>query len=97
MIKRTTEQWQALFEAHEQSGLSQARFCKEKKLCTKYFSLRKRQLASSENNPKFIRVSRSKPTAEMLDVEWQFQVGELKVRVLNASVEQMLGLIKGLA
>jgi hypothetical protein len=30
-------------------------------------------------------------------VEWQLQVGEVKVRVLNASLDQMLGLLKGLA
>ncbi len=44
MIKRTTEQWQSLFIAHEQSGMTATAFCREHKLCKKYFSLRKKQL-----------------------------------------------------
>ena len=45
MNKRTREQWHQLFTDWEASGLSQARFCKQHKLCPKYFSLRRRQLA----------------------------------------------------
>lgn len=44
MIKRTREQWLALFEAHRASGMTAAAFCKERGLCAKHFSLRRRQL-----------------------------------------------------
>jgi hypothetical protein len=44
MTKRTTAQWQALFSNHYTSGLTAAVFCRQHKLCPKYFSLRKRQL-----------------------------------------------------
>ena len=44
MNKRTPEQWQTLFAAQQASGLSQAQFCKREGLCSKYFSLRRRQL-----------------------------------------------------
>ena len=47
MNKRTPEQWRGLFAAHQASGLSQAQFCKEHKLCPKYFSLRRRQFNAS--------------------------------------------------
>ena len=44
MTKRSQQQWFELFDAHEQSGLSAAEFCRQHQLCAKYFSLRKRQL-----------------------------------------------------
>lgn len=45
MIKRTTEQWQALFIAHDKTDLSAAEFCRQHNLCPKYFSLRRKQLS----------------------------------------------------
>ena len=47
MIKRTPEQWQALFAAHQASGLNQAQFCKREGLCPKHFSLRRKQLSGN--------------------------------------------------
>ncbi len=44
MQRRDRAQWQALFVEQEASGLSAQQFCRDKKLCAKYFSLRKRQL-----------------------------------------------------
>lgn len=44
MNKRSVDQWHTLFMKHEQSGMSVAQFCREQKLCAKYFSLRKKQL-----------------------------------------------------
>ena len=44
MIKRSKSEWLSLFEAHDRSGLPAAAFCREQKLCPKYFSLRKKQL-----------------------------------------------------
>lgn len=44
MTKRTEEQWQTLFQQHDESGLTAAQFCRDNKLCPKYFSLRRKQL-----------------------------------------------------
>lgn len=44
MVKRTEEQWHALFAEQAASNLSAAAFCKARKLCPKYFSLRRKQL-----------------------------------------------------
>jgi len=52
MNKRTPDQWQALFTAHQTSGLSQAQFCKREGLCPKYFSLRRRQLNETQYSAK---------------------------------------------
>lgn len=97
MIKRSREQWLSLFEGQAKSGLNQARFCKERGLCPKYFSVRRRQLTGGAGQGKFVRVRRSIPTPLPSAVEWQLQVGEVKVRVLNVPLDQMLGLLKGLA
>ena len=48
MIKRTPEQWQALFAAQQASGLNQAQFCKREGLCPKHFSLRRKQLVGAD-------------------------------------------------
>lgn len=44
MVKRSPEQWQALFAAQQSSGLNQAQFCKREGLCPKHFSARRKQL-----------------------------------------------------
>lgn len=51
MIKRTPDEWHALFAAHDESGLSAAAFCREHRLCPKYFSLRRRQLSEGHTSP----------------------------------------------
>lgn len=97
MVKRTREQWLSLFEAYRQSGLSQARFCKAQGLCPKYFSLRRRQLTGNAEQATFVRVQRPTPAPLPSAVEWRLQVGQVQVRVLNAPLDQLLGLLKGLA
>jgi hypothetical protein len=64
MTKRTKAQWQALIEAHKQSGQMAAAFCREHQINPKYFSLRRRQLADGEveRSPQFIPVSMTKGT-----------------------------------
>lgn len=44
MIRRTSEQWLALFNQHKTSGLTQTEFAKRQGIDPSYFSLRKRQL-----------------------------------------------------
>ena len=51
MIIRTDAQWRELFQQHLASGLSSSQFCKQQKLCPKYFSLRKKQLGLQDNRP----------------------------------------------
>lgn len=59
MIRRTKEQWLALFKQHTESGLSAAEFCKQHNLCAKYFSLRKNNLLTSANHNNFVPVVRT--------------------------------------
>lgn len=52
MVKRTHAEWQTLFNEHDQSGLTAAAFCREKNLCPRYFSLRRRQLTGKPGKEK---------------------------------------------
>lgn len=47
MVKRTVEEWYQLFAEQQESGLSAAQFCRERKLCPKHFCTRRRQLRAS--------------------------------------------------
>lgn len=44
MIVRSRQQWLDLFKKHDASGLNAATFCRQEKLCPRYFSKRKKQL-----------------------------------------------------
>lgn len=59
MKKRSNEQWQELFAQHDTSGISATEFCKQNNLCPKYFSLRRKQLATASSKEKsgFARVN----------------------------------------
>jgi hypothetical protein len=54
MVKRSESDWRDLIQRHHDSGLSANAFCKQNKLCPKYFSLRKKQLRH-EGQSKIVR------------------------------------------
>jgi len=49
MTRRTQQQWQALIEEQSLSGLTQTKFCEDKGISPKYFSLRRSQLKTGRN------------------------------------------------
>ena len=49
-MKRTKEQWLALFAEQAQSGLTQTAFAKRQGIIPTYFNLRKRQLLAHQND-----------------------------------------------
>jgi hypothetical protein len=59
MIRRTSEQWLALFEQHKTSGLTQTEFAKQQGIDPGYFSLRKRQLLAwrQDDNDGFVELT----------------------------------------
>ncbi len=50
MAKRTEQQWQVLFQQHDDSCLTAEQFCRNNKLCPKYFSLRRKQLTGGKTD-----------------------------------------------
>jgi len=53
---RTREQWLALFELHQSSGLSAAEFCRRNDIHPKTFSARRISLNKKVNKPTFLKV-----------------------------------------
>lgn len=101
MIKRSPAQWQALFSQQHRSGLSAAAFCRQHKLCPKYFSLRKKQLhwqpADHDNNAKppatWLPVRSSGPSTASIQIRWQSVQLSLPANVPSRWLAE---LIKGL-
>ncbi|WP_240474935.1 IS66 family insertion sequence element accessory protein TnpA, partial [Rheinheimera baltica] len=59
MIRRTTEQWLALFDQYKASGLTQTEFAKQQGIDPTYFSYRKRQLLAwqQDDNTGFVELT----------------------------------------
>lgn len=55
MKKRSQDEWRKLLASHTASGMSARQFCRERQLCPKYFSLRKKQLGLREGESPFVR------------------------------------------
>jgi hypothetical protein len=82
MVKRSTEQWLDLFKQHNESGLTAAQFCRDKELCPRYFSKRKRDLgwkAIPSFKPKLVKLTKPKPSRYLQPVTLQF--GEAKLNI----------------
>ncbi|MBI2400885.1 MAG: hypothetical protein HYV23_07525 [Deltaproteobacteria bacterium] len=68
MVRRSREEWRALFEEHGRSGMTEKAFCEMRELCPKHFNLRKKQLGWPQMNadlrnrpavPAFVRVEKA--------------------------------------
>ncbi len=91
MKRRTSEQWQVLFAEHEHSGLTAAAFCRERGLCPKYFSLRRRQLDAREVKKAsvFVPITTSSVSSAALI---EIQLGsDVQLRVPTAVSARWLG------
>ncbi|WP_444996829.1 IS66 family insertion sequence element accessory protein TnpA [Aliikangiella sp. IMCC44359] len=86
MNKRSEQEWLSLFKQHDESGLTAAAFCRENRLCAKYFSKRKLDLnwkaERLQGTQSFIRVNRPKSRPTQIEMK----VGELQLS-LPDSVE----------
>lgn len=106
MSKRTPEQWQSLFSAHYQSGLSITAFCKTNGLCNKHFSLKRRQLeqesdAISTAATPFVRAtttvsSSARSTVAPTAIRWRGVYGELSFP-LSVTPEWLATFVKALS
>lgn len=97
MIKRSEVQWRELFEAHSRSGLSAVAFCRERKLCPRYFSLRRRQLLGAARGRRkaagFVPVCVS-PAVSVIEI----QAGPVRLRVPESvGAGWLLELVRGLS
>lgn len=98
MIKRSEAQWRELFEAHTRSGLSAAAFCRERKLCPKYFSLRRRQLLGVVAKPKASSFVAARLLAVPSPRVIELQAGLVRLRLPESvSADWLATLVRGLS
>ena len=99
MAKRTEEQWRTLFQQHDESGLTAAQFCRDNKLCPKYFSLRRKQLAGDKVGVSPLQqpfVPARLPTKDKGLITLKYQSCQLQVP-LSVNEKWLAGLLKALA
>jgi hypothetical protein len=103
MVKRSESEWRLLFAEHAASGLTANRFCREHRLCPKYFSLRKKQLGwrdekavlvSSPSDSPFVRIERS-PIVQGSQV--MLRLGPCEWEFRDVSPDWLAGLMRALA
>jgi hypothetical protein len=94
MKRRTKAQWLSLIKEFENSGLSQVRFCAERGLNPKYFSLRRAKLKAAEQHSSFIEAlpAQSAPSGEVV-----IQYGPVSIQVAGGSTQAIAQLVKALA
>ena len=95
--KRTPEQWLALFEEHQSSGLSAAEFCRRNDIHPKTFSARKISLDKRVNKPTFLKVEAQTSLAtEPVLSPIQLSIGQLQLTLPASTEPHWLGrLLKG--
>ena len=102
MNKRTIAQWQTLFSNHHTSGLTAAAFCRQHKLCPKYFSLRKKQrqwtppktVSTTPTSSAFVPAKVTVIPPQTIELTWQSVQLSLFV---NVAPQWLAQLIKALA
>jgi len=96
-MKRSELEWKRLFTDQLQSGLSAAAYCREHKLCAKYFSLRRRQLGFDQDvkvvkpaTEAFVEVTPTTSRPELIEIIQ----GSMHLRVpLSVSPEWLASLV----
>ena len=88
MIKRSQDEWYSFFHEHKQSGQTAVAFCRERGLCPRYFSKRRKQLLNSDpaphsSQPAFVPVTVAKPVDS---VRIELELGEGHMLTLPASI-----------
>lgn len=91
---RTQSDWLVLIEEFEQSGLTQAKFCAERGLNAKYFSLRRAKLKVRPEPSGFSRavLAESKPSGEVT-----VHYGSVMVKLPASDTSTIAQLVKALA
>ena len=88
MVVRSTEQWQALFKQHDESGLKASEFCQVNKLCPRYFSKRKHDLGwnvketeVASKKPNLVKVKKVKSPTPSCDGQITFKLKGVSIDI----------------
>ena len=101
MVRRSLEQWIALFKEFEQSKSRASEFCRERNLCPRYFSKRKKPLGfDMQEQPvskNLVKIKHTKPV-DTLTKAISLQHAQTKITIPSSqSPEWVASLIKELA
>ncbi|PSU45805.1 IS66 family insertion sequence hypothetical protein [Photobacterium frigidiphilum] len=95
--KRTPEQWLALFEEHQSSGLSAAEFCRRNDIHPKTFSAHKAPWNKENKASTFVKVEaqtpRQRPSTESALSPIQLSIGQLQLTLPANTEPHWLGLL----
>ena len=100
-VRRSREQWLALFQEFERSELIASEFCRERNICQRYFSKRKIQLGFGvqpvEPVKKLVKMNRAVPSDGSAAVIMLIH-GDTKVSIPSSqSTDWVASLVKALA
>jgi hypothetical protein len=94
MARLTQDQWRALIEEHAASGQTAMVFCAERGIDNKYFSTRKKQLATPPAESRFVAIT----TKPLENHNIQLHIGAAQLRIpLGVSAQWLADVIKALA
>jgi hypothetical protein len=94
MARLTRAQWRALIDAQAASGQTAMAFCAAHGIDNKYFSTRKKQLATQPNESRFVAVT----TSSLENQSIQLYVGAAQLRIpASVSPQWLADVIKALA
>lgn len=94
--RRSKEEWLAIIEEFERSGLSNTDFCKQRGLCRKYFSGRRKAFQKKQKSVgnKFVQAVVAQPSS-VGAIELSTGAVRLKVPA-NVETDWLVALINGL-
>lgn len=95
MQKRTETEWQQLFTEYQHSGLSQAAFCRQKKICSKSLNRYKRKVGASKVKTSFVQAKRPAATEVRSDAV-RMELGDVTLYLPLDKPLQTAQLIKAL-
>ena len=88
MPRRTQAEWRDLIAQQQSSGVSVAKFCRERSINPNYFSTRKKQLCGSANS--FVQIT---PPVTPGATDASFKLRIIEVEVPSATLLNSLSLL----
>lgn len=95
---RSQKQWQLLINEQQDSGLNVAEFCRQKGLNDKYFSKRKHQLSSQNNEVEQAPFIRLRPPEKIVGEDFVLQCQGVQLQMnIKPDASWVAQLIKALS
>ena len=94
MARRSQSEWLALFQAFEQSNLTQVAFCAQHDINATYFSLRRTKLLAKQQSAAFVTVIPSQTSHSAMA---SLHYGKVSLQIPVHDTQAIAQLVKALA